>query len=105
MKNITINQAQKIMASGLFFSIKGYAKKDGSLRNFNARQGVRVHSNGGAWNGNASKNVLIAEPVRMNTKKLAQANNQKVNPYRTLILDSLIGCELHANKQVYKIVA
>lgn len=104
MKSISLNQAQKIMSSGKFFSIIGYAKKDGTLRNFNCRQGVKKHSNGGAWNGNATKNLLIAEPVSKKTKKIAHDNNQKVNPYRTLILESLHGCELRAHGEVYKIV-
>ena len=103
MKTINLVQAQKIMASGKFFTILGYAKKDGSLRNFNCRQGVKVHSNGGAWNGNSAKNLLIAEPISQKTKAAALASNMKVNAYRTLILDSLLGCELRAHGEVYKI--
>lgn len=104
MKNITVKQALQIMSTGKFFSIIDYVKSDGSLRNFNCRQGVKVHSNGGAWTGNAAKNILIAEPVSQKTKQIAQENNKKVNPYRTLKIDSLHGCILKANKQEYKIL-
>lgn len=103
MKSISIAQAQKLMATGKFFSIKGYTKADGTKRDFNARQGVKVHSNGGSWNGNASTNLLLAEPVSKASRLLAESNNKKVNPYRTLKLASLSGCTLKAGGQEYLI--
>jgi hypothetical protein len=105
MNTITVNEAKKLMATGKFFSIKNYVKSDGSLRDINARQGVKKHSKGGAWNGNPAKNILIAEPVSPQAKKMASDSNMTVNPYRTLKLDSLIGCELRAGGKIYTITA
>lgn len=105
MNKITVKQAQAIMASGLFFGLRGYSKANGEIRNFNARQGVKKHSNGGTWNGNPSKNLLLAEPVSPQARKVASDNGLKVNPYRTLKLDSLIGCEFRAEGKIYKIIA
>lgn len=103
MQTISISQAQTLMATGKFFSLKGYVKGNGELRNFNARQGVKKHSKGGAWNGNASKNLLLAEPVSKKAKTIAQSSNMTVNPYRTLKLESLAGCTLKAGGKEYLI--
>lgn len=105
MNTITVKQALNLMNSGLFFGLHGYVKADGSTRKFNARQGVKKHSAGGKWSGNAQKNILLAEPVNPKTAKMASDNGQKVNPYRTLKIDSLIGCTLKAQGQEYTIIA